>query len=502
MGRSSTSTMRLPQEQVPPHNVEVEQSVLGGFLAAGESNELLDIALGNLAPEAFYHKGHRRIFTAILDLWAASQRPDLITVTDRLRQRGELDEAGGAAYVTSLLDATVTPALLPQHVAILRRDWLKRTLAAFGAEIHHAALDGYEPEQLLALGERMLEGVRAIQMPSLPLERGGGGIESAADLVREQAEPGQPWFPLWGQEGLSGPGLVTLISGHSKVAGKSTSMSIGLRDLHRAHPDRKILILSEEPRTVMRDRFHRWGLDTDKLLVWFADGTPWPTVLQRVEATAPLDVLFVDTIRSFAGIVDENDSAKVVTAMQPLVLLARRRNIAVMAAHHLRKTEGAEGLSHAGSTALVALCDIALELRTDEAENRRLIKAVSRFDITPRVLMIEKTGDNIVALGSPDKVRLHEVAQRVLPLLPAEGPGLTREEIRDALDDPRPSLEQTSRALRLLKDSGRALVAGRGRKGDPYRFCLAETFHSTTKGSIGGGMAFGKVSARPEGTDG
>ena len=480
----------LSQERVPPHNVAVEQALLGGIMLAVADNDaaLLVSVLEGVSEEAFYAEAHQKIFRAISALHARAQLPDLLSVTDCLRQYDELDAVGGAAYVTSLLDATPTSALLPQHLEIVRRDWRKRVLADLGWELRQAALNGHDPGELVAVTRRMAEEMdsNAVSL----LERGRGGIESAADLLERDGGAEQMWFPLWGQDGFIGPGLFVLLSGHSKVAGKSTTMSLGVRDLIRQQPDLRVLILSEEPRSLWRTRLARWG-DVPNLRLWIADGTPWPRVLARLRQET-LDLLVVDTLRSFAGIADENDAAKVVAAVQPLVLLARTKGMGVLALHHLRKSEAEEGLGHAGSTALVALADVALELRRDEhAEARRILRAVTRFEETPRALSLEKRGDEIMVLGAPERVALQEVTERVLAILPvADDPGLTQEGVREALGDPKPSVEQTRKALTALHAQNRVAVEGKGRKGSPYRWTRVQTFHSPTTSSIDGGMAF------------
>jgi hypothetical protein len=191
-------------------------------------------------------------------------------------------------------------------------------------------------------------------------------------------------------------------------------------------------------------------------------------VLREVERE-DAHLVVVDTLRAFAGILDENDAAKVGAAVQPLVLLARRKNIGVIALHHLRKSEGDEGLAHAGSTALVGLVDVALELRRDQhSPARRVVRAVSRFDDTPRALTLELRDGNILALGAPEVVSLGAVAERVLAIL-TPGQGLTADEVRDGLD-PRPSREQVFRALRQLLAEGRVGRSGRGSKGNPHQW--------------------------------
>jgi hypothetical protein len=459
----------LPK-RLPPHDTEAEQVVLGEILLAAQSEDTDAITNGIalLGEEAFCAVQHRVIYRTIERLHRGGSVPDLITVTDELRRLGQLDGVGGAAYITGLAGCAFSIGLLPQHARILRALWAKRAIGELAGEVYHAAQNGTSPEALISLLGRGLEFLRGFDCDVNVLSPVSNRIQTVTELLSD-AEDCQRWWPLWGQPGIVGPGVATLISGHAKVAGKTTAVGIGIRDLLRGAPDLSAFVLTEEPRALWRERLRRWASTTSNWRFRFADGTPWPTALRELEEeTAGLIV--VDTLRSFAGIVDENDAGTVVAAIQPLVLLARRKNIAVVALHHLRKTEGEEGLAHAGSTALVGLFDIALELRRDpHALGRRILTAVSRFEGTPRALALELRDEQIIVLGSPEAVALSEVAERVFAIIPPGGQ-TTVSEILVALDEPKPSREQVSRALKQLQNDGRVTATGRGVKGDPQRW--------------------------------
>src|ERR1700735_3879720 len=82
----------------PPHNLDAEQSVLGAILLSDRSLYALVIEEG-LRAEDFYRERHGRIYEAMLALYNESEPVDVLTVTDRLRQTGELKDIGGAATV-------------------------------------------------------------------------------------------------------------------------------------------------------------------------------------------------------------------------------------------------------------------------------------------------------------------------------------------------------------------------------------------------------------------
>src|ERR1700693_2330536 len=85
----------------PPHNLEAEQSVLGAILLSDRSLYALVIEEG-LRAEDFYRDRHGTIYEAMLAVYNESERVDVLTVTDRLRQTGKLKEIGGNATVDEL----------------------------------------------------------------------------------------------------------------------------------------------------------------------------------------------------------------------------------------------------------------------------------------------------------------------------------------------------------------------------------------------------------------
>src|SRR5579859_4127444 len=85
----------------PPHNLDAEQSVLGAILLSDRSLYALVIEEG-LRPEDFYRERHGVIYDAMLGLYNESEPVDVLTVTDRLRQSGMLEDVGGQAAVDEL----------------------------------------------------------------------------------------------------------------------------------------------------------------------------------------------------------------------------------------------------------------------------------------------------------------------------------------------------------------------------------------------------------------
>ena len=109
--------------KVPPPNLEAESSVLGGILL---DNEAINRVLELLTPEDFYRETHRKIFRAMIELSDRTEPVDLITLSDFLKARGELDAVGGASYLASLADLVPTAANISYYARIVREKAILR----------------------------------------------------------------------------------------------------------------------------------------------------------------------------------------------------------------------------------------------------------------------------------------------------------------------------------------------------------------------------------------
>jgi replicative DNA helicase len=117
-------------DRVPPHNVEAEMAVLGSMLLSADAvAEVLKVVRKqHLEQGFFYHPPHHVIFQAIADLWDAHQPVDIVTVTQKLRDRGQLEQAGGNMYVGNLIHCVATAANVHHYLAIVREKFCLRRL--------------------------------------------------------------------------------------------------------------------------------------------------------------------------------------------------------------------------------------------------------------------------------------------------------------------------------------------------------------------------------------
>lgn len=140
--------------KVPPQNLEAESSVLGGILL---DNEAINHVLELLRPEDFYRESHRKIFRAMIELSDRSEPVDLITLSDCLKARGDIDAIGGSAYLASLADFVPSAANIAYYARIVREKSILRNLISAATDI---ATRGFEEqgniEEFLDTAEKVI----------------------------------------------------------------------------------------------------------------------------------------------------------------------------------------------------------------------------------------------------------------------------------------------------------------------------------------------------------
>lgn len=128
-------------DKLPPQNLEAEKSVLGSILIDKDSIEkVVDI----LRSEDFYTRQNQLIYGAMVNLLEKNEPIDILTVTNKLEGSGELESAGGAGYLTSLLSATPTSAHILNYGKIVQRKKILRDLID---SAHKIVSLGYQEEE-------------------------------------------------------------------------------------------------------------------------------------------------------------------------------------------------------------------------------------------------------------------------------------------------------------------------------------------------------------------
>ncbi len=317
-----------------PHNLEAERCVLGAIIL---DNALVNQAIEILGRDDFYLAGHKMVFEQMLNLTERSKAIDFVTLTEELRNHGQLDAIGGASFVSSLIDGVPKLANLEFYARIVQAKATLRNLIKKSTEIISTCYEQQEDvdsildsaeKAIFDLAESKIRSgfVSITEIAKKSLKK----IETAAS--RKEMVTGIPTGYTRFDEltsGLQHSDLIIIaarpsmgktafslnIATHAAVAAKKT---VGVFSLEMSSDQLLLRILCSEARIdahKLRTGFlskDEWGkiartlgqLTQAKI---FIDDTPGLTLLEmrakarRLKAEHGLDLLIVDYLQLMSG---------------------------------------------------------------------------------------------------------------------------------------------------------------------------------------------------------
>ena len=192
---ASDTTLERPL----PHNLEAERSILGAVLL---DNHALNAAVEILRSEDFFLPQHRHIFERMVQLGEKQQAIDTITLMEDLSRRGELEAAGGVAYLSQLADGLPRVTNVEHYARIVKEKSVLRSLIHSAAAIQEQALAaGDDADVILDRAESAIF--------QLAEDRVKAGLIGVKDLVKDGFERLEKIF----SEGRRITGLATGYAG-------------------------------------------------------------------------------------------------------------------------------------------------------------------------------------------------------------------------------------------------------------------------------------------------
>lgn len=128
----------LEHGKLQPQAVDLEEAVLGAMML---EKEAVNTAIDILQPKSFYKDSHQKIFGVIQDLFQKSEPIDILTITNSLKQNGELEIVGGPFYITQLTNRVASAANVEFHARIIAQKYIQRELIRISTEIITDAYD-------------------------------------------------------------------------------------------------------------------------------------------------------------------------------------------------------------------------------------------------------------------------------------------------------------------------------------------------------------------------
>lgn len=153
---------KIKSGPLPPQNIEAEQSVLGCLMLDKEA--ILKVA-DILKPDDFYKNIHSNIYYVMLELYEKNEPIDLLSLTNRLEEKNQLEEIGGNSYLTGLVNAVPTAAHIVYYAKIIKN---KKTLRDLIETSHEIAESSYrEPEDVESLVDSVEQKIFSVSQRSI-----------------------------------------------------------------------------------------------------------------------------------------------------------------------------------------------------------------------------------------------------------------------------------------------------------------------------------------------
>jgi replicative DNA helicase len=132
------ASKQVPTGKIPPQNLDAEMSLLGAVLINEEA--LADVS-EHVTSKDFYDKRHATIYGGMMSLYEHHKPVDLLTLTDQLKKKDELDAIGGSAYLSELTNYVPTAAHAEAYAEMVGQKAVRRRLIKASAEISELGYD-------------------------------------------------------------------------------------------------------------------------------------------------------------------------------------------------------------------------------------------------------------------------------------------------------------------------------------------------------------------------
>ncbi len=333
-------------ERALPADTQTERSILGAVLL---DNQALTAAAQILSPDDFFKDANRLIYEAMAWLSERSEAIDTVTLRAELERRDVLELAGGAAYLSSLIDGLPVAANVERYARIIRSAAQRRELARLGERVVDTAMaSDCDTTELIEEARQALEAVGEDSAGSV-----GRRVEllSAADI--------EPARIIWTWAGRLPAGELALLAGEPGVGKGTVTTWLAARITRGDLPGdvlgtpRAVILASAEddPRHTVVPRLLAVGADLERVQIvrvtqdGLTGALTLPDDVAAIRAGVEAEeaaLLVVDPIGAHLGAeVDSHRDASVRRALAPLSVLAQETGAVVLAVAHLRGSSAA-----------------------------------------------------------------------------------------------------------------------------------------------------------------
>lgn len=366
----------MSKVKIPPHDLELEQSVLGSILIDPDAIiKVMDL----INAESFYQQNHQLIFEAMRELYDKREPIDVVTLTNKLKKQKNLAQVGGASAITQLANSISTAANAESYAKIIADYAVKRRLITLAGEISEQAFDeGKTAQDLMDLAEKRVFNVATAQRSTSFVPIKDTLVESFERLDELQRSGGELRGVGTGfsdlDRMLAGMQRSNLIILAARPGMGKTAFSLNITQNAVVNDKRKVGFFSlEMSKEELVDRLlvaqadiDAWKLKTGRLdqqdflklsdamgvlaeTQLFIDDTPGMSIFEmrtkarRLKAEHDVDFILVDYLQLAHGETKDNRVQEVAEISQGLKNIARELKIPILALSQLSRAIESRG---------------------------------------------------------------------------------------------------------------------------------------------------------------
>ncbi len=363
--------------RVPPQAVDIEVAVLGAMLL---EKEAIAKVLSILDESAFYKPAHQLIYKAMIDLFERSEPVDIITLTEELKRRGDLEKVGGEYSITDLSTKVSSAANVEFHAHIVLEKALMRGLIGASSEVISRAYSETEDalelldeaeQKIFTISEQRMKknfiamssavystmemlqsihgkhsGVTGVPSAFSDLDNYTGGFQNS-DLIIVAGRPSQ--------------GKTALVLSIARNASVLHDVPVGFFSLEMSNQQLVMRLICAEARVdahkvrtgrLPEDEWKKLSMSVGRLhkAKFFIDDTPALTVLElrakarRLKAEHGVGLIIVDYLQLMQGPRNAQSREQEISSIsRSLKALAKELNIPVMALSQLNRAVETRG---------------------------------------------------------------------------------------------------------------------------------------------------------------
>ncbi len=141
-------------QHLPPHNLEAEEAIISAIL---HDNSTLNDIMELLSAEDFYRSAHKKIYSAITELFGKGEPVDIFTLTNALKSRGQLEETGGFSGIVHIMESVPMAVNAVYYARIIHDKGCLRRLIEKANDIVKKCFESHgEVEEVLDFSEKAI----------------------------------------------------------------------------------------------------------------------------------------------------------------------------------------------------------------------------------------------------------------------------------------------------------------------------------------------------------